>query len=382
MTKRASFLGAGKFHDVISTPQYIPWPENQGRMTTQKLRKKIWKINRSHQILFESSSASTSDGDLTSNEFQKQADARHSIFTYAAGLLYSHELSNVISQLISKNNEYLHSSEITDWKNINYFFDVWRHVVEKFCHTKAPWGPSWIDYSHPIAKTLDDIAHKSKSKSDTQILSTFNFSLFKSPEYKKASANFIRSSEQERSYIKKFFTQIANKKKKIIICRFQARMDREFFVDQGLDWNLVLRQKISEMMKNIVTEEYPLLGYIHSIPPSNFLSEKLNASFSHHLLVFGLTKGNHQDMSNIIISSRIIQADEQALKLSPVYMSDDFYQNAGCGTLDLSSISSLAIIDDIADFMTTERRFLKPIQPKLGISGDRVAKSLQIHSFF
>lgn len=368
--------------NVNSLPPGDPRLASSVELIDLRIRRKFNAIQRLLDILRESSFTKRNEPEnpLGSTPMDYTEELKRA-YQYTSAVLICTELPKLISTRQYFNHIAMGYPVTGDNEALEYIWSSWRKII---INNKGAWAPrgSLGDYSHPISQlpnfhqnTPHDI-HNSKDRPYV-----FEY-LYRNHEYKVKSANFVRTSAKEEEYIKTFFKNIGKIKKRVLICRFDVFMNRTSYAFIGSKfWQLDLREKIRQMTERIKADYSKLVGYLQFIPSSNCMLPVSTCSLSHLVLVFDLAKDNHHILSESIATKRTIQADDWSLKLQPTSAETGGHKAVGCGPLDLSRVSSLSVIDDIADYMTVERRVLRPLARKPGTADWHVIKCLQLHSF-
>ena len=367
---------------VIPLPLGDPGHASPVEIVDLRIRNRIQEIHRLLQILRESS-------------FTKREWAGHSthgpidctkelekIYQYASALLLCNEIPKLASTRRYHNYFDIGQQFDSDHKAIGYAWNSWWALLLRENKSTTEWGIRFSAFSHPIGNLFFLGNLRSSGGKHLRARPYLFIPLYGDREYASKAANFMRTSMQERKYILNFFQDIGKVKKKIMICRFDILMDRSFsFNSIDTPWHLRLRENVRQLMERVRYDFKRTLGYLHFIPSSNTIAPPESPSFSHLIMAFDLPKDDHHLLSQTIASSRFIQGDNNFTECRPTCGEQEGYKAIGCGVLDLSRVSSLPVIDEIADYMTVERRILRPLVPKPGTADLHVIKGLQLHSF-
>lgn len=367
---------------VIPLPVGDPGGASPVEILDLRIRNRTHELQRLLQILNESSFAKRGGIDPPIHGSFDRVKELEKIYQYASALLLCNEIPKLASTRRYHNFFDIGQQLDGDHKAIGYAWNSWWTLILKERRSPAAWGTCFQDYSHPIASLPhDDIGSVSIGKQLRARPLLFT-PIYSNKQYTSKAANFVRSSMQERKYILNFFQDIGKIKKKIMICRFDIYMNRsnhDLFITTP--WHLRLREIIRQLMERVKNEFKSTIGYLHFIPSSNTIADPETPSFSHLIMIFDLAKGDHHLLSQAIASSRVTQGDNNAIECRPTCAEQGGYKAIGCGLLDLSRVSSLPVIHEIADYMTVERRVLRPLVPKPGSADRHVIKGLQLHSF-
>lgn len=367
--------------NVIPLPPGAPGYGPAAEILDIRNRERLKKIHRLYEILRESSFEYKDPILYPVHQFPNEKAEFEKVFQYLSALLFCNELPKLISprqSLIIFPRDRLVAN---DQQVFSHAWSAWWSVILKYRKSRTPWNDYFQACSHPIAYMADDdpsIFYKDKKIQGRP----FYLSSIRSDQlYRSWSANFMRASAQEKKYIENFFREIGEVGKKVMLCRFDISMRRETIGQLKPGWELDLRRKIRQIAERTRYEYKKLAGYLHFMPSSNFMLPCRIHSHSHLVMAFSLKKGDHRRLSEEISTSRSIMADDPIMRCRPTCMEEGGHKAVGCGVIDLSSVSSLQIINDLADYMTLERKFLLPVSRKPDRSSLQVAKRIQIHSF-
>lgn len=369
--------------NVNPLPPGDPRPASSVELIDLRIRRKFNAIQRLLDILRESSFTKRNEPEhpLGSTPVNYM-EALNNIYQYTSAVLICTELPKLISARRYFNHIATGYPLIGDDEALEYIWSSWQRNFINYKNTWVHRDSSFGDFSHPITQ-LPYFDQNTSHNNHRFMMRPHIFEyLYRNHEYRVKSANFMRASAKEKEYIKTFFKNIGKIKKKVIICRFDVFMNRTSYgIIESKIWQLDLREKIRKKIERIKAEYSKLVGYIHFIPSSNCMLPVFACSLSHLVLVFDLAKDDHHILSELIATKRTIHIDDWSLEIHPTSKETGNHKAIGCGPLDLSQVSSMSVIEEMADYMTVERRVLRPLVRKPRSADWQVIKGLQLHSF-
>lgn len=195
-------------------------------------------------------------------------------------------------------------------------------------------------------------------------------------EFKKYEQYFIRDSNSRRKFFKDEFKKVLIKQKKIRLMRLDV-LDRNF--TQAYYFNSdKYRADINHAIKRIQTiSKNNLILTANVIFPRNFIrNSSLNHShvIGHLVLFFNANAFNIDEKYGDIVGSPYYGNTGSEITFSNIEAGGPSFKSIGAGLLKSSNPHDFIALDDIAEYMTLERRFINPSASFISSAGILDAK--------
>ncbi|MEG0139693.1 MAG: hypothetical protein RR707_02705 [Comamonas sp.] len=261
---------------------------------------------------------------------------------FLPNLYMSIELAKILSSS-GRINRYKHLS-----LDRQLIFEYFTESVEQLKLDILGSGVFWdISCFHPYTQAAIN-------KSDIDLLE-----FIRSSEYKKAEGNFIRVSNDENKHLRDLFYNELSANREICIFRFEVSIDT-LVMPKGVDFREVkegldivvgrLMAHFGKKLKSAIDVIFPRVLAIKD-------EERISELGGHFLLIFsGISKSEQSLISDFVLHS----VYGTKIGLSPMDLTVSNQKNSASGVLRFSDPQSLPALAKTADFLTIERRLIKP----------------------
>ncbi len=219
-----------------------------------------------------------------------------------------------------------------------------------------------VDNFHPLFRKLMDLEFVSDRQKDLKSIGDF----VEQDGYKKLDNRFIRTSNAEKGLIAKGLNECLASNGKIYILRFDIHAK-----SKSLDFS-TFRKELDLLISDMNgLSEKSLLKSLYVIYPRSFNFTVVNGRVGHLVLVFGSPISDQIGGKFSVFPFLDWNNSDLNLYLSNSMSSDKFIKDRGnMRVLRRTNPSSFEILESIAEFMTIERRILKPAIQIGSITGE------------
>lgn len=192
------------------------------------------------------------------------------------------------------------------------------------------------------------------SKNDFDLLE-----FIRSSEYKKYEGNFVRASNSESKHLKDVFYNEISANREIFVIRYDVSID-SLVLPKGVEFQEI-RDGLDIVVERIKTHfSKNLRSAVDVIFPRSLAiknKEKVEGLVGHLLLIFsGISKSEQSLVSDCAFQSLY----GTGIGLIPICLAGPSQKNSASGVLRFSDPKSLPALAKAAEFLTIERRFIRP----------------------